>query len=397
MPESYAFRITGVEPRDAEWRRAGPELRREFWKAVVAIGLVVKDKELAQGLDRRGDPMVPISAYTRAHRRSAMGWPDPNAPPLIPAHGLSRTRSLLHGRAGKDYAEFYWRFDAVTGRHWGKILGYHRAGAGRLPKRDVIGISPRGLTEIRHQAMIWWDFRKRGIVLAQAVRDFQLPTQTPTMPAKIPVVGRTDFENFTFGIGGDLRLAERASEAGFFTGFRQFHPDGSISGGVRPAPVRPTPTPTRTHRAHPFPPPPNTPRPERRTPVPVPIAPLIPSLEGIEFTPSRAAKAQRMATVVVDVTKLDAAFQRDKGFAIGPSGEGAIAGRIPGFVAFLAKARAEGIPIEQSQIVVKADGSVSFIDGRHRFSVLRDMGLRWIPVSVPRSQADRARRFFGVG
>lgn len=40
-------------------------------------------------------------------------------------------------------------------------------------------------------------------------------------PPKIPLVGRTDYENFTFGIGGDQGLAERAAKAGYFTGFRQ--------------------------------------------------------------------------------------------------------------------------------------------------------------------------------
>lgn len=396
MPESFAFRITGVEPRDAAWKAAGPELRREFWRAVVAIGLVVKDDELARGLDRHGRSMDAIAASTRANRRSAMGYADPNAPPLTPAYGLSRTRSLLRGRAGKDYAEFYWKFDAVDGVHWGRILGYHRKGKGRLPKRDVIGISPQSLTTIRHKAQIWWDYRKRGIVLEQAVRDFQLPATTPTMPARIPVVGRTDFANFTFGIGGDLSLAERATAAGTFTGFRQFHPPAPGAKVPMKPPAKPNTAAARAHQPHPFPPKPNTPRPERRVPVPVPTTPGPDPLAGVTFNPSRAAKAQRMATVMVDVGKLDAAFQRDKGFAIKAGGEGAIAGRIEGFQAFLAKARAEGIAIEQSQVVVKADGSVSFVDGRHRFSVMRDMGVKEVLISVPRGQADRARKFFGT-
>lgn len=304
MPESFAFRISGVEPRDAEWRKAGPELRREFWRAVVAIGLVVKDEELARGLDRHGVPMVPIAPYTRMHRKSAMGYADPNAPPLTPAYGPSRTRSLLAGRAGKNYAEFYWRFDAVMGKHWGRVLGYHRAGAGRLPKRDVIGLSPASLTTVRHKAQVWWDYRKRGIVLEQAVRDFKLPATTPTMPAKIPIVGRTDFENFTFGIGGDLSLAERATAAGTFTGFRQFHPPADGAAVAKGKPKAPAAAAAKAHRAHSFPPRPHkfkpgkpapvlatkgdpkTPTPKPKPPAvkpPVPLPPLSPKVPA--FTP----------------------------------------------------------------------------------------------------------------
>lgn len=43
----------------------------------------------------------------------------------------------------------------------------------------------------------------------------------PEEPPRIPLVGRTDLENFTFGIGGDKDLAERAIKAGYCTGFRQ--------------------------------------------------------------------------------------------------------------------------------------------------------------------------------
>ena len=44
----------------------------QFWTFVVPIALKVKDKELAEGLDAYGDPLKPISAATRKHRRSEM-------------------------------------------------------------------------------------------------------------------------------------------------------------------------------------------------------------------------------------------------------------------------------------------------------------------------------------
>ena len=127
------------------------------------------------------------------------------------------------------------------------------------------------------------------------------------------------------------------------------------------------------------------------------VSPLVahPGL-GVNFTPSRAAKSQRYATVWVDVAKLDEAFQQDSGFAIKPGGEGAIPGRLEEFERFLARAKAEGIAIEQSEVVVDKDGRISFVNGRHRFAVMRDMGVTAVPISVPRGQARRAEKFFGV-
>ena len=96
---ALSYRIAGIRaPGRRVARTADRAERLEFWPAVVRFGLLRKDQELAAGIDRFGQPMVPI-APRRTHRRSAMGPADPNAPPLTPAHALSRTRSLLDGRA----------------------------------------------------------------------------------------------------------------------------------------------------------------------------------------------------------------------------------------------------------------------------------------------------------
>lgn len=165
--QSVAFRVDyfTVEPsHDPEWRRAPNSVKREFHKQLVQHILAYKDDELAAGLDRYGVPMVALSRYTIEHRRSAMGPADPHAPPLQPAHSLSRTRSLLDGRAMADHAQFYWRTDPVSGGPWGRILGYHRAGGGRLPSRDVIGLSPQSLASVRMIMHAWWIARKVGPV-----------------------------------------------------------------------------------------------------------------------------------------------------------------------------------------------------------------------------------------
>src|SRR5262245_49370990 len=123
---SNAFRVnfSQVYPRDPSWLDATVLERVNFGRLVVKLVLQAKDRELAAGLDRHGRPMVPISEYTYNHRKSAMGQADPDAPPLTPAYGLSRTRSLLDGRAHSNYALFFWRYDEHTKGPWGKILSY---------------------------------------------------------------------------------------------------------------------------------------------------------------------------------------------------------------------------------------------------------------------------------
>jgi hypothetical protein len=117
----------------------------------------------------------------------------------------------------------------------------------------------------------------------------------------------------------------------------------------------------------------------------------------LKFTPSASAKAQGFVTVMIDVAKLDEAFQRDTGFAIGPGGEGAIAGRQAGFREFLVGAVQAGTKIEQPEVYVDpSDGGVSFANGRHRFSVLRDMGVTSIPISVPKESVAVTKRRYGI-
>lgn len=156
----YGFTIEGIAPLDIDLY--GEHARREFWKAVVAFGLVAKDRELAQGRDRFGARLTPITPWTRRHRRSWTGKASPSAQPLTPAYAGSRTRVLLDGRATRTRAEFFWRADPVTGRPWGRILGYHRDGAGHLPERDVIGLSTQSEQWVKTQALTAWNRIRAG-------------------------------------------------------------------------------------------------------------------------------------------------------------------------------------------------------------------------------------------
>jgi predicted RNA methylase len=101
--------------------------------------------------------------------------------------------------------------------------------------------------------------------------------------------------------------------------------------------------------------------------------------QTVSFVPHPVAKHGRRTTVMVDPAKLDAAWAADDPDKyIPPGGGGAeIGGRRAGFNDFMAK----GVPIEQPNVTVN-DGKLSFNDGRHRFSVLRDAGIDQIPVTV---------------
>jgi hypothetical protein len=157
------FSVVGIEP--ASVRAAAPEARTAYWGHVLKLVLAAKDRELAAGLDRYGKPMTPLAASTIRGRRSAMGPADPGAPPLTPAHELSRTRSLLTGRATANGVTCWWLLDRRTADSWGVILAHHRAGSARLPRRDVIGLSPASRASVAADAAKWWARREATMTL----------------------------------------------------------------------------------------------------------------------------------------------------------------------------------------------------------------------------------------
>lgn len=222
---AFAYRLAYSEvapTRDVDYQRASPETQEMVGKWVVAFGLKEKDADLARGLDKDGNMMVPISAQAWKYRESAMGPADPNAPPLTPSHAVSRTRLLLEGTAYKDHAEFYWTYDENTGDSWGKVLSYHRLGIGRFHriKRNVFGLSPDAVQRVRDAVLERWRaFKLHGL---------RTPTRPqppqPTIPVpRIRVIGRTDVESFTFGVGGPggAEQSRRALNSGYSTGFFQ--------------------------------------------------------------------------------------------------------------------------------------------------------------------------------
>ena len=234
MPKkrAYAYRISLAEVgpvHDPAFIEATPELRKQVCQWIVVLGLRAKDDELARGLDRFGAPLTPISAATRKHRESAMGPADPNAPPLMPAYAVSRTRLLLTGAPTKTGAEFWWEYDEHTGGSWGKILDYQRKGIGkRKVKRDVIGISPASIARVREEIATRWMLSK----LHGLRTPLRPEPPQPVLPEpRLRVIGKTNFEHFTYGIGSQTSAVEsrRALAAGQSTGFFQRKPGQGLT------------------------------------------------------------------------------------------------------------------------------------------------------------------------
>jgi hypothetical protein len=258
-----SFDVRGIEPKDVRFTRAPREVHRAFWRYVTEVALEVKDRSLAAGLDKDGKPLHPIAASTRAKgfNRSYTRLGDPDAPPLTPAYGLSRTRALLRGRAYDDQAELYWAFDRFTRRPWGEILAYHRQGGpilrhgvivGTLPVRDVIGFSARDLAGIARRGQEWWHHFQTGEILAYQVkrRGREMPkTGAIPPPPKFPLEGRTDIEHYTVGIGAEMERTKRAIAEGYHSGFTRRTPGmPTITRGNKPPPL-PKPKPAAAQPA----------------------------------------------------------------------------------------------------------------------------------------------------
>ena len=101
----------------------------------------------------------------------------------------------------------------------------------------------------------------------------------------------------------------------------------------------------------------------------------------VRFVP-HPKEARHETTVMVDVKALDGAWVKDGGYYIPPGGGGGeIGGRRHHFAAFLQK----GEPIQASKVTVDPEtGIAAFTDGRHRFSVLRDMGVERVAITIPK-------------
>lgn len=156
----FGFGLHGIEPAlDPAWRLGGEKARAAFWAEAAKVGLLIRRRSLGKGLDKDGKPLAAISYRTKLARKrlgySPMGRSFPNAPPLTPCYGLSRTRCLLRTTPMADGVWFDWGYDRHTRKNWGIILDYHRQGVhGKI--RDVFGLPPDDRAAIKLKMDRWW-------------------------------------------------------------------------------------------------------------------------------------------------------------------------------------------------------------------------------------------------
>jgi hypothetical protein len=109
----------------------------------------------------------------------------------------------------------------------------------------------------------------------------------------------------------------------------------------------------------------------------------------LEFVFDSMTKNSKYKKVFVDVDKFDSLWKKDKDFYIGKNGVGGIKGRYERFQDFIKNHN----KIEMSDVSITKDGAVSFRNGRHRFAVLRDMGMKEIPVAMHKDYIKYASQY----
>jgi hypothetical protein len=105
-----------------------------------------------------------------------------------------------------------------------------------------------------------------------------------------------------------------------------------------------------------------------------------------QFVLPKRAEAAGDQMVTVDIGKFDVGFAKDPQY-IG-KGKEDVPGRRAGFEAY----EKTGKPIETPEVSVSPDGKVTFINGRHRYAVLRDRGEGSMPMAMSEESIANARK-----
>lgn len=107
---------------------------------------------------------------------------------------------------------------------------------------------------------------------------------------------------------------------------------------------------------------------------------------GVEYSKSERAIRNGDVAVRVSVDKLDEKWDRNQ--RIPPGGGDQGPQKYQNAKSFVER----GKNVKMPEITIGKGGRVVFTDGRHRAASARDLGKKWIWVTVPRSQAKKARR-----
>lgn len=115
---------------------------------------------------------------------------------------------------------------------------------------------------------------------------------------------------------------------------------------------------------------------------------------NVSFVPNRyGVMSGGETTIIIDPAKLDQAWKKESHYL--PADGRGVSEKMGGrkeFRHFLETGEA----VESSRLALGLDGSVDFVDGRHRFAVLRDAGIDKMAVSVPKHQINQFRERFGL-
>jgi hypothetical protein len=296
---AVGYRLRGFGPTDLSTYPDRTKLM--FWQWVVDLGLARKDLELSRGWDKDG-AVHPLRPTTIKYRRSQMGPVHKRAPRLTPALDLSRVRSLLTGRAHATSAEFWWKFDSVTGASFAAILHYQADEYGH----DVFGLSPQGTAWVTSEAMKKWNAWKAAGGALRAVAEVP-GARVSRKPEFLNPIRKRDamgVKNLKdMDIAGDREQVKRAIAEEWSPGFRrlntsfeQWTPGTGLGRG--PTPPRP-PRPPR-QPVKPAPGPINLPVTRF-----IPAAPVVPivSREQIDALVKTAAAAH-VSTVPVGLLRV---------------------------------------------------------------------------------------------
>ena len=111
----------------------------------------------------------------------------------------------------------------------------------------------------------------------------------------------------------------------------------------------------------------------------------------VQFVPHPNQRPDE-TTILVDPRKLDADWKKDDMYIPAGGGGAEVKGRRADFENFLAT----GKPVQASRVGIGQDGIPYFVDGRHRFSVLRDKGVQQVAVTIPKDQAKEIQKRYGI-
>ena len=93
----------------------------------------------------------------------------------------------------------------------------------------------------------------------------------------------------------------------------------------------------------------------------------------------------------IKINKIESSFKKDKDYYIGVNGTNGINNRYNRFIKFLNDN--PKIDIIAPSIYIDDNGEVQFNNGRHRYAVIRDLGIETIPFSISNNNIKQAKKY----